>query len=1210
MADKLSLFDKRMINLNGDLRERVIYQRHMADDIFTKASGVIEEALLAVASGILAEDFVLAGAAKNIPNPHYIYSLNTNVIPDVSGTRYVGTAPVSWGYGYFDNLEAANTMYAETYYGDGSNLTGVTSTFLELTDTPSAYAGFTASGVRVNGAGTALEFCDLSGTGGGGFNDHNLLNNLAWSVAGHTINTDLIPTASGTIDIGSVSLSYDNAWIDRIFLEADPTDDLGAVTKQYVDTAIAGVTESDTLQSVTDRGATTSNIITPNASGTIDLGTVSLAFNDAYVDKVNLGANPTTYFQAANKGYVDEQIGGITESDTLEIVTGRGATTSNVITPNASGTVDLGTVSLAFNDGFFDRINLEADPTTPLQAATKQYVDTEVGSIIESDTLEIVTGRGSSTSNVIVPSASGTVDIGTVSLAFNDIYVDRVNLEADPTTQFQAANKGYVDAQIAAITETDTLQAVTDRGAITSQSITTAGLSVTGGSISPSASGTIDIGTIALAFDDAYIDKVFLEADPTTPLQAATKQYVDTEVASITESDTLEIVTGRGATTATLIQTGGLNVTGNIAPTASGTRDIGSISMAFDDAYIDKIYLESDPTTPLMAATKQYVDDQDASADAHITSDGTSHANVVLNDAHRADNTQAHSDYLINTGDTIAGVLTPEASGTRDLGSISLAFDNAYLDKVYLEADPTTPLQAATKQYVDDNAGGTSDHSVLSNLNWSTANHIIDADIIPNASGTIDLGSAALTYGDVYGYSIYAMTVAAGGMGSSKWEIYSHGNSYVTNTLGIGTNVGVTDDSPAIWMATNYSPAVAGGMTSLYRSVNNEFVIADTTVAYRFSSNSITTDSSGTIDIGSLANAFDEAYIDKVYLENAAPTDPLQAATKQYVDNVVSGCDTFLELTDTPASYANMAASGVRVNTGTDGLEFYAITDAGQDDHALLTNLEWSAAGHTVDSDIVPTASGTIDLGNISLAYGELYADNILTRRISSGGSGGGGWEMYSHGNSYVTHTLGIGTNPGVTDDAPAIWLAENDSPAASSATTSLYRQNGAFHIVDTTVGYSFGTTAFTPNASGTVDIGTVSLAFDDAHIDKVYLESNPTTPLQAATKQYVDTATTLAINTQTDNYTLVLGDANKLIEMNKGSAVTLTVPKNSSVAYNIGTTVGVIQKGAGTVTISPVDGDVTILSYSSLTDTMGQYAGATLTKSNTNTWYLTGALV
>ena len=50
--------------------------------------------------------------------------------------------------------------------------------------------------------------------------------------------------------------------------------------------------------------------------------------------------------------------------------------------------------------------------------------------------------------------------------------------------------------------------------------------------------------------------------------------------------------------------------------------------------------------------------------------------------------------------------LLPDASGSLDIGSLSLAFSNGYIDVVHLKSDPTTPLQAATKQYVDNAVSG------------------------------------------------------------------------------------------------------------------------------------------------------------------------------------------------------------------------------------------------------------------------------------------------------------------------------------------------------------------------------------------------------------------------------------------------------------------------------------------------------------------------
>lgn len=103
--------------------------------------------------------------------------------------------------------------------------------------------------------------------------------------------------------------------------------------------------------------------------------------------------------------------------------------------------------------------------------------------------------------------------------------------------------------------------------------------------------------------------------------------------------------------------------------------------------------------------------------------------------------------------------------------------------------------------------------------------------------------------------------------------------------------------------------------------------------------------------------------------------------------------------------------------------------------------------------------------------------------------------------------------------------------------------------------------------------------------------------------------STTTTGNTQTDSYALVIGDAGKLIIMNKGTANTLTVPKNSSVAFATGTIVQVVQYGAGATTIAPVDGDVTLRSANSLLTLYGQYSLASMVKIGTDEWIVSGDL-
>ncbi len=98
------------------------------------------------------------------------------------------------------------------------------------------------------------------------------------------------------------------------------------------------------------------------------------------------------------------------------------------------------------------------------------------------------------------------------------------------------------------------------------------------------------------------------------------------------------------------------------------------------------------------------------------------------------------------------------------------------------------------------------------------------------------------------------------------------------------------------------------------------------------------------------------------------------------------------------------------------------------------------------------------------------------------------------------------------------------------------------------------------------------------------------------------------ALNAQTGtSYTLVLTDHTKLITLSNASAITLTVPPNSSVAFAIGSVIDLAQIGAGQVTVAQGSG-VTVNSTPGL-KIRAQYSGATLRKTGTDTWLLFGDL-
>jgi hypothetical protein len=106
----------------------------------------------------------------------------------------------------------------------------------------------------------------------------------------------------------------------------------------------------------------------------------------------------------------------------------------------------------------------------------------------------------------------------------------------------------------------------------------------------------------------------------------------------------------------------------------------------------------------------------------------------------------------------------------------------------------------------------------------------------------------------------------------------------------------------------------------------------------------------------------------------------------------------------------------------------------------------------------------------------------------------------------------------------------------------------------------------------------------------------------------WVSTWTNANLNAQTGTtYTLVLQDAlNGVVTLSNASAITCTVPPNSSVAFPVGASINLLQLGAGQVTVAAGAG-VTLSAFSSKVKIAGQYGIATLLKTATDTWVLFG---
>ena len=102
------------------------------------------------------------------------------------------------------------------------------------------------------------------------------------------------------------------------------------------------------------------------------------------------------------------------------------------------------------------------------------------------------------------------------------------------------------------------------------------------------------------------------------------------------------------------------------------------------------------------------------------------------------------------------------------------------------------------------------------------------------------------------------------------------------------------------------------------------------------------------------------------------------------------------------------------------------------------------------------------------------------------------------------------------------------------------------------------------------------------------------------------DAPTIIAFNDQTStSYTLVLSDKNKLVTLANSSPITLTVPTDSAAAFDIGTTINIMQAGSGQVTITGASG-VAVRSTPGL-KLRAQWSNASLYKWKANEWILSG---
>lgn len=333
------------------------------------------------------------------------------------------------------------------------------------------------------------------------------------------------------------------------------------------------VTSSDVRIKVGD-GTSTFSALPYASSSSTTINTATQAALDAKVAKAGdtmtglliLSGDPSAALGAATKQYVDAINSSLTTSISGKLAT-TGGTLTGFLTLSADPTSSLHAATKQYVDaadalklikagdtmtGF---LTLNADPTSALHAATKQYVD---GGAYQTS----VGGSSAYAGKVVKLNASGVLDSSLVPVS--STYLGTVNL----TTTY-ALSGSYTVGNYYAVSTTGTVDSSWNTHLNGAPSSCGAGQFII-----YNANGKWDLvgDTSSSSAITGKLDKaggtmtgfLTLNADPTSALHAATKQYVDT------------FVLKSGATMTGLL------------------------------------VLSADPSAALGAATKQYVDTGDA----------------------------------------------------------------------------------------------------------------------------------------------------------------------------------------------------------------------------------------------------------------------------------------------------------------------------------------------------------------------------------------------------------------------------------------------------------------------------------------------------------------------------------------------------------------------------------------------------------------------